>query len=105
MFFRVRTKKELFLFFEIQNATGFKSMLATEGIHRLITSTTEIMAVVTQPPIAVDLAFSQSGLAGQAIADNSGQATSSILRDGKLILPSVILELAVYSNLRERLPY
>ncbi|PBK86683.1 hypothetical protein ARMGADRAFT_1086194 [Armillaria gallica] len=91
------------LIFRIQNATGFKSMLATEGIRHLITSTTEIMAVVTQPPTAMDLAFSQSGLAGQAIADNLGQATSSILRDGKLILPSVTLELAVYSNLRERI--
>ncbi len=53
MLFRVRTKKELFLFFGIQNATGSKSMLATEGIRRLTTSTTEIMAVVTQPPTAV----------------------------------------------------
>ncbi|PBK59409.1 hypothetical protein ARMSODRAFT_854225, partial [Armillaria solidipes] len=68
--FKVRAKRELFLSFGIQNTTGFKSMLATDSIRRLVASTTEMMAVVTQPPTAVDLAFPQSGLAGQAIADN-----------------------------------
>ncbi len=53
LLFRVRTKKEPFLFFRIKNATGFKSKLATYSIHCLIASTTEILTVVTQPPTAV----------------------------------------------------
>ncbi|KAK0199615.1 fungal peroxidase [Desarmillaria ectypa] len=67
----MKKKKELFFFFGIQNATDFKRKLATD-IHPLITSTTQILDVTTQPLTAVNLAFSHSGLAALGINDNLG---------------------------------
>ncbi|KAJ7592189.1 fungal peroxidase [Mycena floridula] len=54
-------KKELFFFFHINDAAGFKTHLTTQ-IHPLITSTAQILSVDTQPLTAVNIAFSASGL-------------------------------------------
>lgn len=51
-------KTELFYFFGIQSPSDFKAKLATD-IYPLITSTEEIL---TSPPSAVNIAFSNSGL-------------------------------------------
>ncbi|KAK0451293.1 fungal peroxidase [Desarmillaria tabescens] len=67
----MKKKKELFFFFGIQNTTDFKNKLATD-IHPLITSTTQILDVTTQPLTAVNLAFSQSGLSTLGITDDLG---------------------------------
>lgn len=67
----MKKKKELFFFFRIQNAAQFKSKLASD-IHPLITSTTEILDVTTQPLTAVNLAFSHTGLTALDIIDNLG---------------------------------
>ncbi|KAK0186269.1 fungal peroxidase [Armillaria mellea] len=67
----MKKKKELFFFFGIQNATDFKSKLVTD-IHPLITSTTQILDVTTQPLTAVNIAFSQSGLTALGITDDLG---------------------------------
>ncbi|KAK0186243.1 peroxidase TAP [Armillaria mellea] len=54
----MKKKKELFFFFSVKNAAQFKSKL--------------ILNVATQPLTAVNLAFSQSGLAGLDIIDFLG---------------------------------
>ncbi|KAK0438820.1 Dyp peroxidase [Armillaria borealis] len=67
----MKKKKELFFFFRIQNAAQFKRKLASD-IQPLITSTTEILDVTTQPLTAVNLAFSHTGLTALDIIDNLG---------------------------------
>ncbi|KAK0443357.1 Dyp peroxidase [Desarmillaria tabescens] len=67
----MKKKKELFFFFGIQNAAHFKHKLASD-IQPLITSTTQILNVTTQPLTAVNVAFSQSGLSTLGITDNLG---------------------------------
>lgn len=54
----MRKKSELFYFFGIQSPQEFKTVLASD-IYPLITSTQEIL---TSPPSAVNIAFSNSGL-------------------------------------------
>ena len=65
----MKKDKELFFFFEIKNATQFKSKLKTD-IHRRITSTTKLLDVATQPMTAVNIAFSQSGLSTLGVQDD-----------------------------------
>ncbi|KAK0211981.1 Dyp peroxidase [Armillaria fumosa] len=67
----MKKKKELFFFFSIKKAAQFKSRLASD-IHPLITSTTQILNVATQPLTAVNLAFSHSGLTALGIIDSLG---------------------------------
>lgn len=57
----MKKDKELFFFFGISDAAAFKSHLRTD-IHPLITTTTQILSVSTQPLTAVNIAFSGSGL-------------------------------------------
>ncbi|KAJ7138453.1 fungal peroxidase [Mycena crocata] len=69
----MKKNKELFYFFSIANATAFKPKLASD-ILPLITSTTQLLSVSTQPITAVNIAFSQSGLTALAITDNLGDS-------------------------------
>ncbi|KAJ6616414.1 fungal peroxidase [Mycena sp. CBHHK59/15] len=69
----MKKNKELFFFFSIANATDFKSKLASE-IHPLITSTTQLLSVSTQPITALNIAFSQSGLTALSITDSLGDS-------------------------------
>jgi hypothetical protein len=57
----MKKNKELFFFFGVNNAATFKAKLASD-ILPLITSTTEILSVNTQPVTAVNIAFSHTGL-------------------------------------------
>lgn len=71
---RVGMKKniELFWFFHVNNATGFKSALR-DTIHPLVTSTTTILGPASQQPLAmVNIAFSHSGLTALGILDDLG---------------------------------
>ncbi|KAJ7268353.1 fungal peroxidase [Mycena rebaudengoi] len=54
-------KRELFFFFSIADPTSFKSHLALD-ILPLVTSTTQLLSVSTQPQTALNIAFSQTGL-------------------------------------------
>lgn len=67
----MKKKKELFFFFGITDAATFKKKLATD-IHPLITSTTALLDVATQPVTALNIAFSHSGLQTLGITDNLG---------------------------------
>lgn len=64
----MKKKKELFFFFGITNATDFKIHLAAD-IHPLITTTTQLLSVSTQPITAVNIAFSQTGLTALGVTD------------------------------------
>ncbi|KAF7345956.1 Dye-decolorizing peroxidase [Mycena venus] len=59
---------ELFFFFHVNNAATFKSKLASD-IVPLITTTTEILSVDTQPITAVNIAFSHTGLVTLGVND------------------------------------
>lgn len=69
----MKKNSELFFFFGITDATTFKSKLASD-IHPLITSTTQLLSVSTQPITAVNIAFSQSGLTTLGVTDNLGDS-------------------------------
>ncbi|KAF8143462.1 dye-decolorizing peroxidase precursor [Mycena galopus ATCC 62051] len=62
---------ELFYFFAIEDAATFKEKLASD-ILPLITSTTEILSVDTQPITAVNVAFSNTGLLALGVTDDLG---------------------------------
>ncbi|KIJ37003.1 hypothetical protein M422DRAFT_178598 [Sphaerobolus stellatus SS14] len=62
---------ERFFFFSITNATAFKSILRND-IVPLITSTTQLLSVSTQPTTALNIAFSQVGLQALGITDDIG---------------------------------
>ncbi|KAJ7766516.1 dye-decolorizing peroxidase precursor [Mycena maculata] len=62
---------ELFFFFGITDAATFKTQLAS-NIIPLITSTTEILSVDTQPVTAVNVAFSNTGLLALGVTDDLG---------------------------------
>jgi len=57
----MRKKNELFFFFQILNATQFKSKLKS-FILPLVTSTVELLDVSRQPTTSLNIAFSQTGL-------------------------------------------
>ncbi|KAJ6536078.1 dye-decolorizing peroxidase precursor [Mycena capillaripes] len=65
--------KELFFFFHVNNAATFKSKLASD-IVPLITTTTEILSVNTQPITAVNIAFSNTGLVTLGVNDDLGDS-------------------------------
>ncbi|KAJ6603570.1 fungal peroxidase [Mycena vulgaris] len=67
----MKKNKELFYFFSIANATEFKAKLASD-ILPLITTTTQLLSVSTQPITALNIAFSQSGLTALSITDALG---------------------------------
>ncbi|KAJ7799733.1 fungal peroxidase [Mycena olivaceomarginata] len=70
----LQKSQELFYFFSIANATAFKPKLASE-ILPLITTTTELLDVSTQPITALNIAFSQRGLAALNVTTSLGDAT------------------------------
>ncbi|KAJ7366366.1 dye-decolorizing peroxidase precursor [Mycena albidolilacea] len=67
----MKKNKELFFFFGVNNAATFKAKLASD-ILPLITSTTEILSVNTQPVTAVNIAFSHTGLVTLGVTDDLG---------------------------------
>ncbi|KAF8831066.1 hypothetical protein HHX47_DHR1000279 [Lentinula edodes] len=67
----MKKNKELFFFFTIVNSTLFRSQLGS-GILPLITPTSQLLAVDTQPTTAVNIAFSQRGLNALGITDDLG---------------------------------
>ncbi|KAF8322306.1 peroxidase TAP [Clavulina sp. PMI_390] len=65
---------ELFYFFQINNAAGFKTCLKTNVVP-LVTSTYQILSPPAQQPLALlNIAFSQSGLTTLGITDNLGDS-------------------------------
>jgi hypothetical protein len=69
-------KRELFFFFSIANATSFKSQLASD-ILPLVTSTSELLSVSTQPLTALNIAFSQTGLTALGATQSLGDSVFS----------------------------
>ena len=63
--------KELFFFFQINDVSAFKSKLQSD-IASLITTTSQLLSVDTQPITAVNLAFSKPGLDTLGITDDTG---------------------------------
>ena len=68
----MKKNKETFLFFTINDPAAFKQSLRSD-IAPIITSTTDLLSVTTQPLTAVNLAFSQRGLNALNITDNLGR--------------------------------
>ncbi|KAJ7259663.1 fungal peroxidase [Mycena rebaudengoi] len=66
---RIGMKKELFYFFGIAHPADFKSKLATQ-ILPLITTTTQLLRVDTQPITAINIGFSQTGLIAMNITES-----------------------------------
>ncbi|EJD38892.1 DyP-type peroxidase [Auricularia subglabra TFB-10046 SS5] len=67
----MKKNKQAFYFFSIQNPKKFKVVLHTL-IAPFLTSTKQLMNVTNQPIVALNLAFSQSGLTALGITDNLG---------------------------------
>ncbi|KAJ7698711.1 hypothetical protein B0H17DRAFT_1050506 [Mycena rosella] len=67
----MKKNKELFYFFSIVNPTTFKQKLKS-NILPLITTTTQLLDVSTQPTTALNIAFSQTGLLALGIKDSLG---------------------------------
>ncbi|KAJ3829209.1 fungal peroxidase [Lentinula raphanica] len=72
----MKKNKELFFFFNIVNSTLFRTQLGS-GILPLITPTSQLLAVDTQPTTAVNIAFSQRGLDTLGITDDLGDTSFS----------------------------
>ncbi|THU82835.1 fungal peroxidase [Dendrothele bispora CBS 962.96] len=75
----MKKKKELFLFFSINDTATFKSKLASD-IQPLVTTTNQLLAVDTQPTTALNIAFSRSGLTALNVTDDLGE---SLFNDGQ----------------------
>ncbi|KAJ7931178.1 fungal peroxidase [Mycena leptocephala] len=69
----MKKSQELFYFFSIANATDFKGKLAGD-ILPLITTTTQILDVSSQPITALNIAFSQTGLTALSVTDSLGDS-------------------------------
>ncbi|KAJ6480082.1 dye-decolorizing peroxidase precursor [Mycena vulgaris] len=67
----MKKNKELFFFFSVNDAATFKTKLASDIIP-LITTTTEILSVDTQPVTAVNIAFSHTGLVTLGVSESIG---------------------------------
>ncbi|KAF7298179.1 Dye-decolorizing peroxidase [Mycena chlorophos] len=67
----MKKNQELFYFFHINNGATFRSKMSSD-IIALITTTTEILSVDTQPVTALNLAFSQHGLNALGVTDDLG---------------------------------
>nr|WAW38285.1 DyP-type peroxidase [Auricularia mesenterica] len=72
----MKKKRELFYFFTINDPKSFKVKLHNTVVPQ-ITSTFQMLAVATQPIVAVNLAFSQTGLSKLGITDNLNDPTFS----------------------------
>jgi Dyp-type peroxidase family len=66
----MRKKAEVFYFFHINDAKGFKKGLKILAAN--VTSTFQLLNVSTQPVTAVNVAFSQTGLQALQIRDSLG---------------------------------
>ncbi|KAK7442721.1 dye-decolorizing heme-containing peroxidase [Stygiomarasmius scandens] len=69
----MKKKKELFFFFSIKDAATFKSKLASD-IKPLVTTTTQLLSVSTQPNTALNVAFSKTGLDTLGVTDSLGES-------------------------------
>lgn len=65
----MKKKLELFYFFTINDPKSFKVKLHNSVVPH-ITSTLQMLSVTTQPIVALNLAFSQSGFSRLSITDN-----------------------------------
>ncbi|KAJ7033172.1 fungal peroxidase [Mycena alexandri] len=72
----MKKNRELFYFFTIANAADFKPKLSG-SILPLITSTTQLLDVSTQPETALNIAFSQTGLTALNVTDSLGDSLFS----------------------------
>ncbi|KAH7099472.1 dye-decolorizing peroxidase precursor, partial [Auriculariales sp. MPI-PUGE-AT-0066] len=63
--------KQLFYFFTIQNATDFKTKLK-DNVAPIVTSALQMLSTSTQPIVAVNIAFSQTGLTALDVTDDVG---------------------------------
>jgi hypothetical protein len=64
----MKKKKELFFFFGISKAAKFKRKLKSH-ILPLVTSTTKLLDISSQPTTALNIAFSQTGLLALNVSD------------------------------------
>ncbi|KAJ6571984.1 dye-decolorizing peroxidase precursor [Mycena capillaripes] len=69
----MKKNQELFYFFSIADATDFKSKLSSDVLP-LITTTSQLLNVSTQPITALNIAFSQSGLEALNVTDSLGDS-------------------------------
>ncbi|KAJ7636939.1 fungal peroxidase [Roridomyces roridus] len=69
----MKKNQELFYFFSIADAAAFKPKLASD-ILPLITTTTQLLQVSTQPTTMLNIAFSATGLSALGITDSLGDA-------------------------------
>ncbi|KAH7103753.1 DyP-type peroxidase [Auriculariales sp. MPI-PUGE-AT-0066] len=72
----MRKKLELFYFFQIDDTAGFKNALHNSVVD-IITPTKAMLSTATQPQVAVNLAFSQTGLNKLGITGNLNDTTFS----------------------------
>ncbi|KAJ7826287.1 fungal peroxidase [Mycena olivaceomarginata] len=69
----MKKNQELFYFFTIADVADFKSKLASD-ILPLITTTTQLLSISTQPITALNIAFSSSGLNALNVTDSLGDS-------------------------------
>ncbi|KAJ7590001.1 fungal peroxidase [Mycena floridula] len=72
----MKKNKELFFFFQINDAPTFRSHLSAD-IHPLVTNVTELLSNDTQPATLVNIAFSQAGLNALGVTDQLGDSLFS----------------------------
>ncbi|KAH7103750.1 DyP-type peroxidase [Auriculariales sp. MPI-PUGE-AT-0066] len=82
----MRKKLELFYFFQIDDPKLFKTVLHTTIIS-WITPTSAMLSTSTQPQVAINIAFSQTGLSTLGITDNLGDTpfTKAQVTDAKFL--------------------
>ncbi|CAK5272095.1 unnamed protein product [Mycena citricolor] len=67
----MRKSSETFYFFSVNDGSAFKKSFRS-GVFPLITTTTQLLSVSTQPTTALNVAFSQTGLLALNITDDLG---------------------------------
>ncbi|CAK5272837.1 unnamed protein product [Mycena citricolor] len=67
----MRKSSETFYFFSVNDGSAFKKSFRS-GVFPLITSTTQLLSVSTQPTTALNVAFSHTGLLALNITDSLG---------------------------------
>ncbi|KAI0086049.1 peroxidase [Irpex rosettiformis] len=70
----MKKQKELFVFFHINNATAFKSVLKTYAATNITSISTLLSAPSAQPLAFVNLAFSQAGMTALGVTDDIGDS-------------------------------
>nr|WAW38277.1 DyP-type peroxidase [Auricularia auricula-judae] len=65
----MKKKQELFYFFSINNASSFRQKLHA-NVAPQITSAQQLLSTSTQPVVALNIAFSQTGLRTLGVTDN-----------------------------------